>query len=560
MKYCWLSFLLFIFHVGSHAQSTSDCGGAIQLCGGIYSESTSPTGTGSVYEFTGTCNANLETSSIWYTFTVAEAGNISFILDPTNNADDYDWGMFNITNGGCAGINAQNGTSPEVACNSYGLFGSNGSTGISTAAGGTGVSNGPGNTNGPAYNADLPVQVGETYALVVMNWSNSPYGYTIDFTESTASIFDSTTPEVVEALMDCSNTNIHLLFSEPMTTSTVEPADFTLTNSNGAIIPFVNVVPDQPSAAAQTGFTIGMASAVPEPGLYTLNITSVSENVEDICGNVVVDTTLQVRIGEPLRYEVQVSTACNALNGAIQVEHTAGGVAPITFALEGQAIPNGQATGLNTGTYTLTVTDGSGCEIDQDVQVPDHVLNVTIAPVLDSLSCAVPFVTIDGATIQPAQTVQYAWTALTENGTNPSFSTSPAPTATLPGTYTLLVTHAETGCTDAASVQVHASAAPTLDLGVIMLPNVVSPNGDGQNDVWRPFSQNDPDRDITSLFDSYALTIFNRWGQVMHDEGTSRSWNPRDVATGTYYYEIAYRAECGTVVEGQKTGTIMVLH
>ena len=175
--------------------STSDCGGSVVLCGGIYTEETAPPGTGSVYEFTGTCNQGTETMSLWYTFTVAEAGIISFIIDPAVDTDDYDWGLFNITNGGCAGIIAQDGSSPEVGCNSYGsLVVGNGPTGISTANGGVGTSNGPGDTFGPAFNADLQVNSGQTFALVVMNWSNSTNGYTIDFTQSTANIYDASVP------------------------------------------------------------------------------------------------------------------------------------------------------------------------------------------------------------------------------------------------------------------------------------------------------------------------------------------------------------------------------
>ena len=134
--------------------STSDCLGAIPLCGGVYTELTAPLGTGNVYEFTGTCNANLESASLWYTFTVQEAGDLSFVLDPATDLDDYDWGLFNITSGGCAGI--ENGESPEVNCNSYGSFTTNGPTGISSTNGGTGTTNGPGDTNGPPFNADLP--------------------------------------------------------------------------------------------------------------------------------------------------------------------------------------------------------------------------------------------------------------------------------------------------------------------------------------------------------------------------------------------------------------------
>ncbi|HMC97893.1 MAG TPA: hypothetical protein VKG92_09575, partial [Flavobacteriales bacterium] len=292
--------------------STSDCDGAIQLCGGVYTEDTAPLGTGNVYEFTGICNQNLESASIWYVFTVQDAGDLSFILDPATDTDDYDWGLFNITNGGCAGINAQDGTSPEVNCNSYGsLTVPNGPTGISTANGGTGTSNGPGDLNGPPFNADLPVQVGETYALVVMNWTGSPDGYTIDFTQSTASIYDQNPPVPVSVTTDCSNQTFEVEFSEPVVTSTVSPTDFTLTSPSGDVYPFGTVTPNVPSAPAQTGYTIVLSGVPTEGGMYTLTITSISGNVEDLCGNNVVDTTFVVPIIAPLIYTVEVTTACN---------------------------------------------------------------------------------------------------------------------------------------------------------------------------------------------------------------------------------------------------------
>ena len=188
----FLAVLIFLVFVGIQtiaAQTISDCSGAVFLCGDLYTETEATLNTGDIYEYTGACNASLEQSSLWYTFTVQENGLLSFIIDPLNPMDDYDWGLFDITTGGCEGI----GTpilSPEVGCNSFGLAPPepNGPTGISSANGGTGNSNGPGNLNGPAFNADLPVQAGETYALVVMNWTNSLEGYTIDFGQSTASL------------------------------------------------------------------------------------------------------------------------------------------------------------------------------------------------------------------------------------------------------------------------------------------------------------------------------------------------------------------------------------
>ncbi|HRH70060.1 MAG TPA: gliding motility-associated C-terminal domain-containing protein [Flavobacteriales bacterium] len=555
------SVFLLIAHAGELlAQNTSDCEGAIVLCGGIYTEIAAPPGTGNVYEFTGACNANLETASLWYTFTVQDPGDLSFVLDPANDADDYDWGLFNVTNGGCAGINAQDGTSPEVNCNSYGsLVGGNGATGISTANGGTGTSNGPGDLNGPAFNANLPVEVGQTYALVVMNWSGSPDGYTIDFTQSTASIYQDTHPVPLSVVPDCAQQNYYIVFSEQMVTASVEPEDFTLTSPSGETYAFLGVTPDNPSLYAQTGFTIQLDGALQEGGAYTLNITSVSENVEDVCGNIVVDTTFELVLEAPLTFDLTITTACNGDNGSVQVDNVTGGAEPIVFTLSNNPMPNGLADDLGPGTYLMSITDATGCNVLRQVEVPDHLIAVEVPDVQDSLSCSTTEVTIQGTGVSPEQMVTYAWSMIGPDGTPVPISTSAAPTVNSAGLYLVTVTEPVSGCTDDASVVISATSAPSVDLSLLTFPNVVSPNGDGKNDTWRPYLPQDPTFDVTPFFDEYELTILNRWGQLVHDGDGGRSWTARDVAAGTYFYRVNVQASCGTSFNKESSGTITVL-
>jgi gliding motility-associated-like protein len=558
-----LAFLCIAFSGQLLAQttSTSDCDGAIQLCGGTYTETSAPTGTGNVYEFTGTCNANLESESMWYTFTVQDPGNLSFVLDPANDIDDYDWGLFNITEGGCAGINAQDGSSPEVECNSYGEFGTNGNTGISTANGGTGTSNGPGNLNGPPFNADLGVTVGQTYALVVMNWTGSTNGYSIDFSQSTASIYDENPPSVSVVVPDCSTDTLHVEFSEPIVTSTVSATDFTLTAPSGTVLPFVAVDPNDPSLSAQSDYDIILGSIPTEGGTYTLTITSAAGNVDDLCGNIVVDTTFQVHINAPLDYDLDINTACNGTGGSFQVNYVTGGNPPVTFYLQGSTIPTGTPVLRNPGNYGLTVVDSAGCQSIATVTIPDHAIEVLVPQVQDSLSCSHASIVIEGVQVVPEQTVQYVWIAATSAGTDSTFSDSISPVVTQPGLYTVWATDPESGCTDEDTVTIISTSNSLVDLSTVQLPNVVSPNGDGHNDVWRPFLPLLPGLDITALFDTYSLTVYDRWGKVVYqtDGGGQRSWNPQEADDGTYFYKVAYRAECGAVIDKDLNGSITVL-
>ncbi len=80
------------------------------------------------------------------------------------------------------------------------------------------------------------------------------------------------------------------------------------------------------------------------------------------------------------------------------------------------------------------------------------------------------------------------------------------------------------------------------------LPNVITPNGDGYNDVFEP--------KVTglSLITGAKTVIFNRWGNILHDtddpliqwDGKSKQTN-MDCPSGTYFYvtDVTYMGEAG---------------
>lgn len=267
--------------------STADCIGGSAVCQGVYSFDGAPIGSGFFpFEMSASgCNPD-EVNSAWFTFTVQTAGVLRFELIPNDPYDDYDWSLFDITNGGCQ----SGGTYPlyEASCNSYGLFGGiQGSTGISSLQGGFGNSNGPGDLNGPPFNGDLPVSVGQAYALVVMNWSNSLAGYTLDFSSSTADIFDDVPPTISSITSSCEGPEFIIEMSEPVRCGSLQPLDFVVTNQDGD-----SFFPTEVSGSeCELG---GVASAVItltfEPPLdvdvYTVGLTNLASGVSDPCDNI----------------------------------------------------------------------------------------------------------------------------------------------------------------------------------------------------------------------------------------------------------------------------------
>ena len=544
-----LLFIVFcLSSISSWAQSSiSDCNGAIVLCGDLYTETQASLNAGNVIEATGGCNQGVEQNSVWYTFTVQADGNLSFILDPLNDVDDYDWGLFNITTGGCAGLGT---TSPEVECNSYGDFSFNGPTGISSASGGAGTSNGPGTTFGPPFNADLPVVVGQTYALVVMNWSNSLEGYTIDFGQSTASLYDQVPPVPISATTDCSNLTVILTFSEPIVGTSVQPTDFTVTGPSGTIT-VQSVTANNPTMADV--FTIQLANQVLIGGTYNLNITNTTGFVEDACGNLGTQS-ITFEISDPVAFDVATTTACNGFGGSVTVSNITGGDGNYTLNFNGTNQIQFNLTNIVGGNYTATITDGNGCLRAIPVTVPNQDIQLII-PSQDSLTCLNSTTEILGVEVLPAQNVSYAWT-----GAGLSSAAAANPIATAPGVLNLVVTNLDNGCFDSGTIEIYAGDVYALDLSTMILPNIITLKQDELNDDWRAILGADPLLDLTVLFLEYDLTVFNRWGGVVFESTASEKyWKAADVALGTYFYLFHYKTDCGTAVEETVEGTILVV-
>ena len=90
----------------------------------------------------------------------------------------------------------------------------------------------------------------------------------------------------------------------------------------------------------------------------------------------------------------------------------------------------------------------------------------------------------------------------------------------------------------------------------LSLPNVVTPNGDGINDVWKP-------KGIGDTTNTYRLIIFDRYGkQIYSKEGVNIiEWNGmqngKPVAENTYWYVLTPINE-SNILQVQYSGSILV--
>ena len=90
------------------------------------------------------------------------------------------------------------------------------------------------------------------------------------------------------------------------------------------------------------------------------------------------------------------------------------------------------------------------------------------------------------------------------------------------GTYVLTVTD---GCEKAATATVTVNSG--CEIGI---PNVFSPNGDGENDRF----------EIEGILGTTnTVRVYNRWGQIVFEASNYKNtWAANGISDGTYFYEV----------------------
>lgn len=132
--------------------------------------------------------------------------------------------------------------------------------------------------------------------------------------------------------------------------------------------------------------------------------------------------------------------------------------------LEAPVIPNVNMN--NAGTYSVTVTDVSGCTAIADFDVTIGELPIADAGVNMALDCLTPEVILDGSGSSTGPNIIYQWIG---QGINAANANVVNPIVSEQGQYTLIVTDTNTGCTSSDVVFVEDLAPFPVIL--IDLPN-----------------------------------------------------------------------------------------
>ena len=189
---------------------------------------------------------------------------------------------------------------------------------------------------------------------------------------------------------------------------------------------------------------------------------------------------------------------------------------------------NFNATNLLAGNYKLIVKDIYGCSdsIEATINEPEEVIPTIVEPFLTMKGMKVKL----NISVEPeGQKYFYNWEPIQIFR---EYEKIKNPIITLDKTQKIRVTvRNQAGCFGSDSIEMIV-IQPLSEI----LPNAITPNGDGLNDV---FKTND-------YFELLDLKIFNRWGQkVYSSNGSQEGWDGtfagENVPAGVYVYIIQVR-------------------
>ncbi len=278
-----------------------------------------------------------------------------------------------------------------------------------------------------------------------------------------------------------------------------------------------------------SSFTAGIDTTI---SAYNQSVQVIVQTTSGCTEDTVISNTIPQGI-----QTVNITESTNQLNydctldiADIEITQT-GGTDPITYELQGfPSNTTGSFSAVPSGSYNLFMTDDNGCK---DTSV------VVVVPEPPNYSSA------GAAILECNQTVGDVFVVTT--GGSPSFSyelvgvdvnTSGSFTDVPVGSYTLY-TKDNTGCKDTAVVIVEPVDCPEPSP-----TDVITPNDDGENDMWL----------ITNIsyYPEKEVFIFDRWGQrVYHKKGYDNldGWQAKyvggNLAVSTYYYILKVTVEDG---------------
>jgi hypothetical protein len=538
------TFKLCINDFRSQPSPESDCDDAVVLCdtSPFTVESITSAGQNSseLDAFTDACLTS-EFNSVWYKWTCDESGSLTFTLTPNNfvpgfESDDLDFVLFELPDG------LDDCDNKEILrCMASGANGSNGNTDPfptwQVCNGPTGLQLGDGDLSEAAgcqagnnnFAEAIQMVSGRSYALVVMNFTRSGLGFSIEF--GGTGTFLGPVPDFDLFTLNDFECDKRIEISNTSTSLTDPIVNYTWNFGSGAAPQ--NASGEGPHDIVYESFGNKSIALTVETDRGCTVTKILDVEVEACCADT---STLDIgAIGADL-------SCFESGDGAVSVNSVTGGQPEFNFSINGgDFIPNTVFSSLSAGTYQIVVQDIKGCEdsttviITQPEQIlPDAGLDITIdLGFTGQLNASY-------SPVNPGDIIEWS----PPDGLSCTDCLNPEVIS--PGTteYTLTITDAN-GCSSQDFVVV-----TTNIIRPIYFPNVITPTTNGANSSF--VLGLGPQAEIIEEFN-----VYDRWGNLVYtcndiepNDG-DRTWDgvfgdcdgpfEGDVEVGTYAWLASIR-------------------
>lgn len=452
-------------------------------------------------------NGPSETNSVWYVFECLNPGQLLFELTPNNQnnpEEDLDFVLFELPNGigdctdkfeiRCMAAGITQGQSAEFNEPCLGPTGLRNSESDVTELAGCGGDNN-------SYLAPVAMTTGTAYALLVNNFSESDFGFTLSFEGTTGTFVGP------QASFEPDRTDLACDQEITFTDKSLPGRDGNLTydwNFGEESIPFQRQRTEGPHTISYESFGMKLVSLVVESANGCQNVATLDLDVKACC-----DPSVNTLDG---KFEANIIDCPGTNTGVLVAKLTDQGWGNVNISFDGSNFVSIRDSlifqNLSADDYSGLLQDKKGCEkplsllIDERPPIiieagEDQDLDLGRSTFLDAF--------IDKTYYDPD--IQWTPPDFVDCTDCPMTSVSPPITTT----FTLSATN-RFGCVQNDMLTVNVEVDRERQ---VFAPNAFTPNNDGQNDFFKLFGGIAVDR-------IEELNIFNRWGNLVY-EGKSLS-------------------------------------
>ncbi len=219
-------------------------------------------------------------------------------------------------------------------------------------------------------------------------------------------------------------------------------------------------------------------------------------------------------------------------DGAIRIDSIEGGTPPFLYSINGGSFGNfGQFAGLEAGEYEVLIQDAAGCESDTTIILnsgldllidlgPDQTIQVGDSLELEAL-LNIPFSRIG----------DISWNQSLDSSCNNCLTQMVSPFIS---TEFIITVADSNGCVSSDDIFINV-----LQDRPVYFPSAFSPNGDGNNDLFIIYGN----ENISAI---HSFLIFDRWGNIVHSAegvepnnpkfGWDGKFNNKEMNGGVYVY------------------------